>query len=125
MSGEKKSVPFEEWIEQKIEETIESKGESTAFYNNAQRRETKSPIGEEPAFSWIDYIVGELLATYRALKIENDRNRRLREQFATTIGLDAGVTDEDISQTAREMREIFVEMRRIRGERAGKRGNET
>ncbi len=101
---------------------MQMKGQITAQYENPKSLSNNPWTGP---YSWLDGVIAELLSTYRALKIEDDRIKSLEKELLSLMGLDEKASKEQIKATVAEIRAFFIEMRRIQGERAGRVGNET
>jgi hypothetical protein len=118
-----KRLPPSEWLEKRIEDTIEQKGRMSGFYENA--KSTPMWVSGESAYGWLDYLIGELLQTYRVLKTHEEHLDTDAKRWRRLIGLADDSSPEMVDARLTEMRNIFTEMRRVRGEREGKIGNET
>lgn len=122
LAGEDKPLPTEEFIERKIERLTRSKGQIEAQY---QSEKDKQAWGMPGPYSWLDFIIGELLGIYHTLKIEEEGRLTNGQRWRTLIGLAPESSAEQVESRLKEMREIFVEMMRSSGERAGRIGNQT
>lgn len=112
---------LEVWLPRAIDRMIESKGRVKGQFDSMDK--DKSMFWG--TYSWLTGIVTEQLSSYRVMDELNDERIFLRKMLTTLIGLDEDSDNREIAKTAKEMREIFVEMRRVRGERESSRSNET
>ncbi len=113
-------LPPLEWLEKRIEYTIESKGRVHGYYEE-YKQSNASPSG---IYSWLDYLVGELLQTYRLLKMQQEDIDQTREtnklRWRELIGLDKDSTGEQVDARLKEIRDFFIEMDRIGQGKKGK-----
>lgn len=114
-------LPLSEWLDNHIERWTRSEGRIKGQWDGMDK-DTNPFYG---SWSWMHSLVEETLAILQVMKVQNNKYNTLRRQFIATIGLAEDSTDEEITQTAKTMREIFVEMRRVRGERESSTANET
>jgi hypothetical protein len=119
------SLLLEEWLPKQVEFWNNQEGRIKGQYDQQEDLNKRGFPSFAGPYNWMWILVQAHLNSLKALQILSDRHNDLREQFALTLGLDEKASSEEIERVAEEMREIFIEMRRIRGERASKVGNET
>jgi hypothetical protein len=125
MTEEVKGLPVDEWLDKEIERYISSEGRIKGQYDNQEELQKSGQFNYSGPYSWLHGLVEDHLRLLRAVRIMNKDYNELHDQFATMLGLDTDASDGEIRETAKEMRSIFTEMRRVRGERASKLGNES
>jgi len=141
VSGGTAPVSNKEWYAQRIEWIIKSKGR---IEGQLQAEKDKGVWGAEGVYSWLDYLVGEVLQIYQILKNDDEslaRNSKrwrnllslpdtaspeqvdarvnemseYRSRFLKLLGLQPDATKEEIDQATDDVGEAIANFRRRRG----------
>lgn len=120
MSKEEEDQRLENWLPKAVDRLIEKKGRIEGQYDALSENHMAKGI-----YSWLAGIHAELLSSFRVMDELNDEVIWLRKSLTSLVGLDVDADKSEIARTVKELREIFVEMRRVRGEREAGRANET
>jgi hypothetical protein len=111
--SEGKPIPPLEWLDKRVESTLEMKGQISAFYN--QSKGQKLFMGEESANSWIDYLVEELLQVFRILRTHQrnlERMEQSQERLLKLLGLSPDASEQEIMDAIDDIAPLFADHRR-------------